>query len=100
MARTKLLQCMIENARLEEKIGESTEPGGHPPLAQDYVRQAIGLAKHTENRRLLAHAYVWRGLTYSNRFIDDSVWRETGMTRPSRIRKACMPRAHGTICKP
>ncbi len=72
MARSRLLRCMIENARVEEGIGESTEPGGHARLAQDYVQEAIELAKHTENRRLLAHAYVWQGLTYCNRFFDDS----------------------------
>jgi tetratricopeptide (TPR) repeat protein len=72
MARSQLLRCMIENARVEEGIGESTEPGGHARLAQDYVQEAIELAKHTENRRLLAHAYVWQGLTYCNRFFGDT----------------------------
>ena len=72
MARTQLLRCMIENARVEEGIGENTEPGGHARLAQDYVHEAIELAKHTENRRLLAHAYVWQGLTYCNRFFCDT----------------------------
>jgi tetratricopeptide (TPR) repeat protein len=71
MARTRLLQCMIENARVEEGIGESTEPGSHARLAQDCAQEAIELARHTENRRLLADAYVWQGLTYCNRFFDD-----------------------------
>jgi tetratricopeptide (TPR) repeat protein len=71
MARTRLLSCMIENARVEEGIGETTEPGGHARLAQDCVQDAIELAKHTQNRRLLAYAYVWQGLTYCNRFFDD-----------------------------
>lgn len=71
MARAQLLHCMIENARVEEGIGESTEPGSHARLAQDCVQDAIELAKQTENRRLLAHAYVWQGLTYCNRFFDD-----------------------------
>jgi DNA-binding NtrC family response regulator len=71
MARARLLHCMIENARVEEGIGESTEPGSHARLAQDCAQEAIELAKHTENRRLLANAYVWQGLTYCNRFFDD-----------------------------
>jgi tetratricopeptide (TPR) repeat protein len=71
MARTRLLRCMIENARVEEGIGESTEPGSHARLAQDCAQEAIELAKHTQNRRLLANAYVWHGLTYCNRFFDD-----------------------------
>ncbi len=47
MARARLLRCMIENARVEEGIGESTEPGSHARLAQDYAQEAIELAKHT-----------------------------------------------------
>ena len=35
MARARLLLCMIENARVEEGIGESTEAGNHARLAQD-----------------------------------------------------------------
>lgn len=72
MARTRLLLCMIENARVEEGIGESTEPGGHARLAQDCAQEAIELAKHTQSRRLLAYAHIWQGLTYCNRFFDDS----------------------------
>jgi len=71
MARARLLHCMVENARVEEGIGESTEPGSHARLAQDCAQEAIELAKHTQNRRLLANAYVWQGLTYCNRFFDD-----------------------------
>jgi tetratricopeptide (TPR) repeat protein len=71
MARSRLLRCMIENARVEEGIGESTEPGSHARLAQDFAQEAVELAKHTENRRLLAYAHIWQGLTYSNRFFHD-----------------------------
>ena len=71
MARSRLLRCMIENARVEEGIGESTEPGSHAHLALDFAHEAIELAKHTENRRLLAYAHIWQGLTYSNRFFND-----------------------------
>jgi tetratricopeptide (TPR) repeat protein len=71
MARARLLRCMIENARVEEGIGESTRPGNHARLAQDFAREAIELAKHTQNRRLLAHTYIWQGLTHCNRFFDD-----------------------------
>ncbi len=72
MARARLLLCMIENGRVEEGIGESTEPGNHARLAQDYAHEAIELAKHTQNRRLLAHTYIWQGLTHANRFFDDT----------------------------
>src|SRR5262249_34540097 len=71
MARARLLDCMIENARVEEEIGESSEPGGHARRAQDCVRDAIELAAHTQNRRLLGGCYIWQGLTLGNRFFDD-----------------------------
>ena len=71
MSRARLLRCIIENTRVEEGIGESTEPGHHARLAQDFAHEAIELAKHTQNRRLIAHAYIWQGLTYCNRFFDD-----------------------------
>ncbi len=50
MARARLLDCMIENARVEEEIGDSTEPGSHARLAQDCAQEAIELA----NRRRTA----------------------------------------------
>jgi len=71
MARARMVRCMIENARVEEGIGENTEPGNHARLAQDYAHEAVELAKHTQNRRLLAHTYIWQGLTFCNRFFDD-----------------------------
>jgi tetratricopeptide (TPR) repeat protein len=72
MARARLLQCMIENARTEEGIGDGTDPGTRARLAQDFASEAIELAKHTQNRRLLAYSHIWQGLTYCNRFFDDS----------------------------
>ena len=71
MARARMVRCMIENARVEEGIGESTEPGNHARLAQDFAHEAVELARHTQNRRLLAHTYIWQGLTYCNRFFND-----------------------------
>lgn len=71
MARARLLDCMIENARVEEEIGEQAEPGGHARQAQDCAREAIELARHTQNRRLLADSYIWQGLTFCNCFFDD-----------------------------
>ena len=71
MSRASVLRCMIENARVEEEIGDSTEPGSHARMAQDCAQEAVELAKHTENRRQLAEAYVWQGLTLCNRFFGD-----------------------------
>ena len=71
MARSRLLRCMIENVKVEEGIGENSEPSMHARLAQDFAQEAVELAKHTENRRLLAYACIWQGLTHSNRFFND-----------------------------
>jgi tetratricopeptide (TPR) repeat protein len=71
MARARLLQCMIENARVEEEIGAGAEPGSHARLAQDCAQDAVELVKHTQDRRLLADAYIWQGLTYANSFFGD-----------------------------
>jgi tetratricopeptide (TPR) repeat protein len=71
MARARLLDCMIENARVDEEIGENAEPGSHARQAQDCAQEAVELARHTQNRRLLADAYIWQGLTYCNHFFDD-----------------------------
>jgi len=64
MARARILQCMIENARLEEQIDEDPERRAH--MAHDFAHDAVECAKQTQNRRLLARALVWEGLTYCN----------------------------------
>jgi tetratricopeptide (TPR) repeat protein len=71
MARARLLQCMIENARVEEEIGDGTEGSTHARLAQDCAHDAVELSKHTQDRRLLAHAHIWEGLTCSNSFFEN-----------------------------
>ncbi len=71
MARARLLECMVDNAKVEEEIGDGADPGRHARHALDCAREAIELARHTENRRLLATAYVWQGLTLCNSFFDD-----------------------------
>jgi len=62
MARARILQCMIENARLEEQIDEDPDRRVH--IAHDFAHDAVESAKQTQNRRLLARALVWEGLTY------------------------------------
>jgi len=71
MARARLLDCMIENARVEEEIGDGGEAGSHARLAHDCAQEAVELARHTQNRRVLADACIWQGLTCCNRFLDD-----------------------------
>src|SRR2546423_1862217 len=72
MARARLLQCTIENAKLEEELEGSTQSWEHAQSAREYAREAVEAAKHTQNQRLIARAYVWRGLTSCNSFFNDT----------------------------
>src|SRR5579884_1557594 len=68
-SRARILQCMTENGKLEEGIEEGGgDPRQHAQAALDYARDAVEYAKHTQNRRLLARAYTWHGLTLANEF--------------------------------
>ena len=60
MARARTLQCIVENAALEEQVGD---PLRHHEAAEVFARDAVDFAGHTQNRRLLARACVWQGLT-------------------------------------
>jgi tetratricopeptide (TPR) repeat protein len=66
LARSRLLQCMVENGKLEEGIDE--DPRRHAQAALDCIREAIEFAHKTQNRRLLARVHTWHGLTLSNEF--------------------------------
>ena len=73
MARSRLLQCSIERAKLEEEIEGSTGGWDHLQAARDYARDAVEAARHTQNQRLLARAYIWRGLiACSSNDMDDA----------------------------
>jgi len=62
MARARTLQCIVEHAAMEEQVGD---PGHHHEAAEAFARDAVTFAGHTENRRLLARACVWQGLTFA-----------------------------------
>lgn len=63
MARARLLECMVENTKLEEEI---EDPAWVAHQALEAAREAVALAKRTENRRLQARALIWNGLTLCN----------------------------------
>ncbi len=68
MASARKIQCMVENARVEEEV----DGWAHNAVsAQDYAGDAVELAEHTQDRRLLATVYTWYGLTMSNAFFGD-----------------------------
>ncbi|HWZ83391.1 MAG TPA: tetratricopeptide repeat protein [Terriglobales bacterium] len=72
MCRARVLQCMIENAKVEEEISEGADPGRHARRALEFIQSAVDLAKQTQHELLLARAYLWQGLTHCNSFFDDS----------------------------
>jgi tetratricopeptide (TPR) repeat protein len=72
MGRARIVLCMVENARVEEEIGEGADPGSHARRALEYIREAIDWAKHTQNQKLMSNAYLWLGFTHCSAFYDDS----------------------------
>jgi tetratricopeptide (TPR) repeat protein len=62
MARARTLECIIETAALEEQVGD---PGRHREAAEAFARDAVEYAGQTQNKRLLARAYVCQGLTFA-----------------------------------
>jgi len=60
MARARLLECMVENAKLDEQL---EDPAWVAHLALEAAKEAVELARRTENRRLLSRALIWHGLT-------------------------------------
>jgi tetratricopeptide (TPR) repeat protein len=71
MARSRILQAAVQNERVEEQVGESADLSLHSHLARTYSEDAIALAKHTQNNRLLAGAYIARCSVAANEFFQD-----------------------------
>lgn len=71
MGRARILQCMIENAKVEEEITEGADAGSHARRALECIQEAVDLAKHTQAHALLANAYLWQGMTHCNSFFDN-----------------------------
>ncbi|MGA3018114.1 MAG: tetratricopeptide repeat protein [Bryobacteraceae bacterium] len=62
MARARTLECIVENAAADEQVGDAAH---HQEAAEALARDAVSFAGHTQNRRLLARAHVWQGLTFA-----------------------------------
>ena len=71
MARAKAVQSAVELARSEEQLGDEPNVGLHAHAAVDSAEQAIVLARHTQNKRLLCEAYIARGLVAASDFFQD-----------------------------
>ena len=71
MARARILEAAIENAHVEEQTGEEVDIAVHADHARQYSEEALALAHHTQNRRLLAAACIARGMTAANDFFQE-----------------------------
>jgi len=68
MARGRILQCMVENGKFEEGIEEHDDPAAHAQAALHYAAEGVAFARHTQNKRLLARALTWHGMTLVNEY--------------------------------
>jgi hypothetical protein len=76
MARARILQCIVENSAIDEQVGDAT---AHRETAETFAREALEFAGRTQNRRLLARAHVWQGITHAA-----PPWRDL-----ERARRSC-----------
>jgi tetratricopeptide (TPR) repeat protein len=68
MARARTLQCIAENTRVDEQLGEDADVAVYANHARQYAEDAIRWAELTQNRRLAAEAHVARAMVYANDF--------------------------------
>jgi tetratricopeptide (TPR) repeat protein len=71
MARARTLQSIAENMRVDEQLGEDADAAVYANNASRYADDAVRLAELTENRRLIAEAYVARGTVYANDYFQE-----------------------------
>ncbi|HEX6546603.1 MAG TPA: tetratricopeptide repeat protein [Bryobacteraceae bacterium] len=94
MCRARIVQAMIANARYEEQISGTEEPGRFAQLAYDYAREAVDFAEHTQSRRILARAYTCQGLVLMNGFFND---QELARSSADRAEEYLNVDRHGSL---
>jgi tetratricopeptide (TPR) repeat protein len=72
LTRARILGSAVENAKFEERIEEEGDPNLHAKLASQLAHEAVERAQRTQNRRLLARAFITEGLILSNDFFNDA----------------------------
>jgi tetratricopeptide (TPR) repeat protein len=70
-ARARILQCAVESAKFEEQVEEGSSDAPSSQLACEFAREGRQLAKHTQNRRLIAKAHIALGLALCLDFAED-----------------------------
>lgn len=71
MARTRILQSAIELALADEDLDGDTSANSRAAKAIDYAEEAIELGAHTQNKRLLAEAYLMRSAAAADGHFED-----------------------------
>lgn len=71
MARAGTLQALIHNERAEEQIGDTIDMAMHANHAKVCAEEAAEIAKMTQNKRLLAGAYIARSTVAVSDFFQD-----------------------------
>lgn len=74
MARARILESLIENARVEEHLGEEKDVAAQASTARECSEEGVKLAEATQSRLLAAEAHIARGMTAANDFFQD--WEE------------------------
>jgi tetratricopeptide (TPR) repeat protein len=70
-ARARILQCAVESTKFEEQVEEGSSEAPSSQLACEFAREGLQLAKHTQNRRLIAKAHIALGLALCLDFAED-----------------------------
>jgi tetratricopeptide (TPR) repeat protein len=71
MARARTLQALIHNERAEEQIGDTADTAMHANDAKMCAEEAVEIARMTQNKRLLAGAYIVRSTVAASDFFQD-----------------------------
>lgn len=71
MARSRIVQSAVELARAEEQLGDQPDIALHSNLAVDHAHEAMDMALHTQNKRLLAEAYLARAMAAASEYFQD-----------------------------
>jgi tetratricopeptide (TPR) repeat protein len=70
-SRARILQSTVECQKFEEQIEEGSSGASSTQRAGEFAREAVGSALNTQNRRLIAKAYLALGLALCLDFSGD-----------------------------
>ena len=76
MARAQIVRGAVSLARAEEQLGEEHDIALHANLAAQQSDSAIEMAHKTQNNRLIAEAYIARGMVSAGDYFRE--WQEAG----------------------